>query len=186
LLEQLQASGVQPAAIQHVVITHAHQDHFDHTASNGQPSFPNARYYLGRADWERAEMQTALQNPESVESRTLGVVSRAGLLERVEGDHVLGEGVSIIAAPGETPGHQIVRVQSQGQTLYCVGDLYHHIIEVEHPEWAVRWANEDTILASRRAFAAAALAENALIIATHITGVGRLQQNAQGVTWVSV
>jgi len=39
------------------------------------------------------------------------------------------------------------------QTLYALGDLYHHPIEIEHPSWHVRWADPATTLASRRALA---------------------------------
>ena len=187
LLAALAEAGVRPEAIDHVVITHIHHDHIDGlTRQQGDsfmPCFPNARHNLGRADWE--QVQAALQNPESVESRTLGVLSRAGLLETLNGRHDLG-GVEIIPAPGETPGHQIVRVHSEGQTLYCLGDLYHHPIEVERQELAAQWADADTIRASRRALVEAALAEDALLIATHIADIGRLERVGSGVTWATV
>lgn len=89
----------------------------------------------------------------------------------------------MIAAPGETPGHQIVRVHSQGQTLYCLGDLYHHVVEVEQPGWGVKWSDIATAQASRQRFAQQALAEDALLIATHIWGVGRLQPDGDSVIW---
>ena len=89
----------------------------------------------------------------------------------------------MIAAPGETPGHQIVRLHSQGKTLYLLGDLYHHVVEVEQPGWGVKWSDIATAQASRQAFAQRALAEDALLIATHIWGVGRLQPGSDGVTW---
>ena len=186
LLAALAEAGVRPEAVDHVVITHIHHDHINGlTRQQGDrfmPCFPNARHNLGRADWEQA--QAALQNPESVESRTLGVLSSAGLLETHNGRHDLG-GVEIIPAPGETPGHQIVRVHSEGQTLYCLGDLYHHPIEVERQEWAAQWADADTIRASRRALVEAALAEDALLIATHIEGIGRLERTGPGVVWAA-
>ena len=186
LFNQLQTVGVQPEDITHVVITHAHHDHFNGLTSADQPCFPNARHYFGRADWERAEMQSALRDTQSLESHTLGVLHHVGLLELVVGDRALGEGVRILAAPGETPGHQIVRVQSEGQTLYCVGDLYHHIIEVEQPTMMMRWAERDAMLASRRALVEAALAENALLIATHIPTIGRVQRGSTGVAWMAM
>jgi glyoxylase-like metal-dependent hydrolase (beta-lactamase superfamily II) len=183
-------AGIRPEEISRVVITHAHRDHFDGTtwARNGDwvPRFPNARYYLGRADWEDAGLQTALADAQSTESRTLGLLHRQGLLELVEVDHDLGHGVQIIAAPGETPSHQIVGIHSEGLTLFCVGDLYHHPVEIEQPEWMVRWANPETNLASRHALGQAALAENALLVATHIPGIGRLERSGSGVTWVEV
>lgn len=189
LLARLAEIGVQPEEIEHVIITHAHFDHYNGTTTerdgHHEPCFPNARYYLGHADWERTQTQKALQNPDSTESRSLGVLHRQGLLELIEGDLELGQGLQIIAAPGETLGHQIVRIHSEGQMLYCLGDLYHHPVEVEHPAWMTRWADVTACNASRQAFEAAALRENALLIATHIPTVGRLQRTEAGVRWVA-
>lgn len=188
LLTQLLKRGVRPEAITHLVITHFHFDHYSGVTVERDghyvPAFPNARYFLGKADWEHPETQAALQDASSADSRTLGVLHRQGLLELVEGDRDLLPGVRIVATPGESPGHQIVRVHLQGQTLYCLGDLYHHPVEVEQPTWMATWAEAETNLASRRAFAEAALAENALLIAAHIPTVGRLERTVSSVKWV--
>ena len=187
LPEQMVAAGLDLAAVEHLVITHAHGDHFNATtverSGRLEPVFPNARLHLGRGDWERKENQDALQKPDSLESQTFGVYHQLGRLVLDEGVSDLGRGVQIIAAPGETPGHQIVRVNSQGKTLYLLGDLYHHVVEVEEPGWGVKWSDIPTAQASRQAFAQRALAEDALLIATHIWGVGHLQQHEDGVVW---
>jgi len=104
----------------------------------------------------------------------------------VEGPRELAAGITILPSPGETPGHQTVRVNSHGKTAYCVGDLYHHTIEVDHPTWAVPWADPAVILASRTVLVDASLSEDALLIATHIDGIGRLARAKDGVTWVPV
>ncbi len=187
---QLLACGIRPEDITHLVITHAHFDHYAGITweRDGQyvPTFPRARCFLGKADWDYPETQEALRDPNSVDSRTFGVLQRAGLLEMVEGDLDILPDVRIIAAPGESPGHQIMRISSQGQTLYCLGDLYHHPLEVEHPSWMSEWDDPVTNLASRAALVKAALAENALLIATHIPGLGRLEATATGARWVNV
>jgi hypothetical protein len=91
----------------------------------------------------------------------------------------------IIAAPSESPGHQLVRVHSQGQTFYCLGDLYHHPVEVEVPTWMATWANPDTNISSRQSLVEAALAEDALLVAAHMP-IGRLQSTLSGIKWVEV
>jgi glyoxylase-like metal-dependent hydrolase (beta-lactamase superfamily II) len=64
LLVRLAEAGVRPEDVQHVVITHAHGDHYNATTSerNGDLSltFPNATYYLGRGDWDRPALREAL------------------------------------------------------------------------------------------------------------------------------
>lgn len=189
LVARLEELRVKPAEVGHVVITHLHGDHFNAATTLGangyQPTFPNARVYVGKADLEQPGVREALGKPDSLESHTLGVLERAGLLVPVEGDRALVPGIDIVASSGETPGHQSVRVRSNGETLYCNGDLYHHPLEVIHPTWMVAWANRDDIIASRQRQVEAALAENARLIATHLAGIGRLRRTATGVEWVT-
>ena len=190
LLMRLAEIGVRPEELGHVVITHAHADHFNAltTERHGtyEPSFPNAHHYFGRADWDNPTFQQALHDPDSAESHTFGVLHRHGLLEFVDGNRDLGGGVEIIAAPGETPGHQIVRVHSEGQTLYCLGDLYHVPIEFEQPTWMAPWKQVESTLASRQALIAAALSEDAILVSAHIPGIGRLRRTESGVTFVEM
>lgn len=185
LVDRLQEMGIQPADIDHVVITHRHWDHFNGTTfdQDGKyvPRFPNATCYLGQPDWERAAPELA--KPESEESRTLKVLQEQEMLQLVSDELEIADGVTIIPAPGETYGHQIVRVHSDGETLYSLGDLYHHAVEYDHPEWAVTWANIKTLVPSRESFMQRALADNALLTATHIVPIGRFHETPDGIRW---
>lgn len=193
--DQLAEIGVNPEGITHVVITHRHFDHYAgvtrSAAGRGYvPSFPKARHLLGKADWEStdtlrrdaARFGAVLMDPEE-DVRSLGVVRRAGLLDLVEAGREITPEVQVLRAPGETPGHQIVRVHSAGQTLYCVGDLYHHWIEVEHPEWMAPWADPEMNVRSRRAVAEVASSEGATVVAGHMP-VGRIEWTFSGFRWV--
>ncbi len=190
LFAQLLMRGIRPEDITHLVITHAHFDHYAGITRERDgryvASFPNARCFLNKADWEYPETQELLQDPNSEDSLTFGVLQQTGLLQLVEGDFDLLPSITLIATPGELPGHQIVRLSSEGQVLYCLGDLYHHPVEVEHPTWMSVWDDVATNTASRLALTEAALAENALLIAAHIPGVGRLERTTTGVRWVSI
>ncbi len=190
LVERLGEIGVQPKDITQVAITHAHTDHYNGATrlEDGRyvPTYPNARYYLGRADWDELDASGWLRDPGATASRTLTPLMEQGILELVDGDRDIGPGVRLVSAPGETPAHQLVRMESAGQVLYCLGDLYHHPVEVEQPTWMQVGIDRDATIRSRAAFAEAALAENALLIATHIPGPGRLTRTPDGVTWVAV
>lgn len=184
LVEQLATIDVSPESIEHVIITHTHFDHYNGTTvkRNGrfEPAYPNARYYVGQADWHGF-----IDPNDPVIKRTLAVIYDRGIVTLTNGGEITA-GVSLIPTPGETPGHQIVRLQSAGQTLYCLGDLYHHQVEVEQPTWAVTWGDAEAAFASRQKFTEAALAEDATLIATHIAGLGRLQHAENGVQWETV
>ena len=187
LLDQLTAAGIRPESVEHVVITHAHFDHYNavavHDGQEAGPAFPNAQVYLGRGDWESAAMQAAWRDPGSQESQTFGLLRAHGRLQMVDGDREVAPGVHILATPGETPGHQAVRVASGGRSLYCLGDLVHHEVEVVRLKWAVSWADAPAAAASRRRVFAQAAAEDALLIATHITGIGSVRGADSGWVW---
>ncbi|MFO7660967.1 MAG: MBL fold metallo-hydrolase [Chloroflexota bacterium] len=190
LLTQLAATGVSIETITHVIITHLHFDHYGglaiRTDKRNVPAFPNARHYISRADWEQPSFQRALRRKNSPDSLTLGVIEAAGLIELVEGQKEIAPGMSILPAPGETPGHQLARVESEGQVLYCLGDLYHHIVEVEHPYWMAHWCDNESLISARSTLVAAALVDDALLMATHIPGLGRLAATENGISWESI
>ena len=191
LTAQLTSLGVVPGAITHVVITHAHFDHYSGVTTSDTPPaprFPRARYVLGRADWEFPKMQTELARPDSLEARTLGVLVACGQLDLVTGNLEIAPGIEVVPAPGETPGHQMVRVDDGGQVLYVLGDLYHHPWEVSHPDWAAQtlWADPVANRASRQRVTDAALVEEARLLAAHIPGVGCFGRTAAGVQWKAV
>jgi glyoxylase-like metal-dependent hydrolase (beta-lactamase superfamily II) len=185
---RLAALGVQPEDLSHLVITHAHWDHFAGTTTptdtgGYEPTFARARHYLGGPDWSNAELQAALTDPTSLEARTLGILHERGVLHLVEGQEQIAPGIDILPSPGETKGHLTVRVHSDGDTLYIVGDLFHDAVEVEHPDWMVIWADPETMLATRHQLMEQALAEHALLIAAHIPGAGRLTREEDKVRW---
>jgi glyoxylase-like metal-dependent hydrolase (beta-lactamase superfamily II) len=181
--EQMAAAGIDPASITHVIITHLHDDHFGAAWCASGPCFANARHLLSRADWDSADFRKWLADPDSSASQILGRLYARGLVDLVEGGQSLAEGIDLIPAPGETPGHQIVRVHSGGQTLYCLGDLYHHALEVSRPEWMAEWTDAEAARRSRALLSECALTEDALLIAAHIPSLGRLRRIPAGVEW---
>ncbi|MGI0081570.1 MAG: MBL fold metallo-hydrolase, partial [Nitrososphaerales archaeon] len=184
LIEQLTHFGISVEGITHVVITHAHYDHYSGVTMKKDdgtlvPTFPKARYFLGKPDWVDERTQKSLADPSSDDSKTLGALKKFGVLELVEGDLDLVPDVRIIAAPGESSGHQILKINSSGSTLYCIGDLFHDPVEVENPSWMATWADPQTNLKSRESLIEDSLGENAVIVAAHMP-VGKLVRNGKG------
>ena len=120
---QLAAIGYRPADITYVAISHAHKDH---TANLNQ--FAAATWLTPPAErqfmWQR--------NNERVEPRFFSALETSKWipLDKDEYD-VFGDGKAIIkAAPGHTPGHQVLvlNLASLGK-LMIAGDLYHYPAE---------------------------------------------------------
>ncbi len=164
----LASIGVRPEEITHVLITHAHDDHFAGVVAErggrNELRFPNARHLIGRADWEGNPRR---ENPAADICTRLGAVEARGLLDLVDGEQEIVPGVTMIHAPGETKGHAIVRVESGGAQFYALGDLFHHASEIEHLDWASPWVDVPVMRASRERFLAEAVPRGATVNFTH-------------------
>ena len=122
---QLAAIGYRPADITYVAVSHAHKDH---TANLNQ--FATATWLTPRA--ERDFMWKP--NNERVEPRFFSALEKSKWvpLDKDEYD-VFGDGAAIIkAAPGHTPGHQVLvlNLAKTGKVMVA-GDLYHYLPERE-------------------------------------------------------
>jgi glyoxylase-like metal-dependent hydrolase (beta-lactamase superfamily II) len=163
----LASVGVKPEDVTHILITHAHFDHVIGLAAERDgryvPRYPNARVLLGRADWENASEEHV--EPES--RARIRAIEEAGLLELVDGEREVVPGVTMIPTPGESPGHSMIRVSSNGEDLYAVGDLFHLGAEVAHLDWTVPWADQEQMQASRRRLLESAASTDALVVFTH-------------------
>lgn len=182
----LASIGVRPEEITHVLFTHPHGDHiFAATVErSGErvPVYPNARYVIGRADWEGNPQR---DQADSVLAIQLGAIDRLGLLDLTDGVQQVAPGVAMVAAPGESPGHSIVRVDSAGERFYFLGDLFHHPCEVAHTDWVSPGRNREVMQASREALITDAVATNATLAFSHgqFTPWGRIVQSDGGQHW---
>jgi len=182
----LAASGIEPEQITHMLMTHAHDDHFlgATVRRDGQhiPRYPQARYVIGRAAWDG---NPAREDPTSEVALRLGALDRLGLLAVVDGEDEIVPGVTMIPAPGESPGHSIVHVASAGDHFYYLGDLFHHTCEVAHLDWVMTHRNTPAMIASRRRLIADAVPRAATLVFTHhvFPGWGRIVATNGGYRW---
>lgn len=184
----LAAIGVRPEEITHLIITHAHFDHYvGTTIERGgglAPRFPHARHFIGRAD----RTHSRYGNPPDPElADRMETLERLGLLELVEGDREIVPGVAMIHAPGESPGHSIVHVESGGAHCYALGDLLHHPCEVAHHDWVLAGRDQAAMRASRDRLFAMAVPQDATLVFSHaiFPPWGRIVRDGDGFRWVA-
>lgn len=119
LAEALRAQGVPPEAIQTVVLTHMHFDH----AWNLE-LFPNAQIVVQRDELIHAMDPVPTQRIYYLRETLAAVLGRKRPknLLLVDGDVELMPGISLIKAPGHTPGMQAVIVTTERGKAALVSD----------------------------------------------------------------
>ena len=129
LLENLSAAGFAPEDIEVVVLSHLHFDHAGGLLSayqaNSEPElvFPNARFVVSEAAWQRA-CNPHFRDRASFIPELTGLLEASGRLERVDGEHCdsLGAAVRFHYSQGHTPGlllSEIVGPDGHGGLLFC-------------------------------------------------------------------
>jgi len=156
----LREAGAEPESIDTVVISHVHDDHIGGTVRfEGEtpvPAFPNARHIVQRADleWQR-EAARESEEDETIWRTLLAPLEAAGLIDAVDGDTDLVEGIQLHHLPGHTPGHQVVRLHSEPDRAIIGADIFNHPAQISHPDWfAETDADHALAAASRRAMLA--------------------------------
>lgn len=138
LPDELGEVGVTPEEIRTVVITHLHLDHIgwvvSGTGTDLAPAFPNAAYLINRTEWESFRELGDEEDIAAFEEQAVPLQS-TGVLELVEDERELAEGLSLVPAPGHTPGHQCLRIDAGGRTALISGDLTNHPVQVTEPNW---------------------------------------------------
>ena len=126
LAESLREIGLAPGDIQHFAMSHSHGDH-----SGNANLFGASTVYMQQAEYD-AVFGPEPQKYNFVAANFEGL--RGAKFVRLSGDHDLfGDGsVLIKAAPGHTPGHQVlvVRLPKSGPVMLS-GDMVHLVYSWE-------------------------------------------------------
>ena len=181
LMRSFAASGVRPDEVNMVVMTHLHRDHVGwNVLREGQryvPTFPNARYWMSRKDWETSHLPDVQPQRYPNAPACVWPLEELGLIEFMDGEHSITRELTAVPTPGHTPGHVSILITSQGQRALVLGDAAHSPAQVEEPDWVSR-ADMDPELTrqTRKALLDRLEREQILVAAGHFEspGFGRI------------
>ena len=184
------AAGIEPAAVNMVVISHFHPDHIGGLVADDRPLYPNAEILVPEAEWafwmDDAAMSRA---PEAMQGyfKLIRAIFGAYPEERIRryapGSDV-APGVRAMAAPGHTPGHSVFLITSGGRQLMVLSDTTNHPkLFVRNPGWHAVFDMDPTEAeATRRRLLDRVATDRVPVVGYHFPfpGIGHIQRRGQG------
>jgi len=174
-LADLAAAGYPRESIDTVVCTHLHVDHVGWNTmlvdGSRVPTFPNARYLMGRVEFAHWTAQRQCYDVAAVLADSVTPVWAAGLVDLVETDHRICDEINLVPTLGHTPGHVSVRIASRGEEALITGDFMHHPCQIARPDWSSTADTDPTEARHTRERMLTRLSDTPiLVIGTHFAG----------------
>jgi len=176
-LAALRAAGVDPDAVDLVV-----NSHIDGIGANvladGAPAFPRARYLL-----PAAELEAAAAGTYGDPGRLHVALHAAGHVELVTGGEQLVPGVRLEDAPGHSPGHIALWVESGGTYAVITGHLFLHPAQIANPDVINGDLDPTALTRTRRSILTRCVREDAVIIGPLFAEPGGGKVRREGAAW---
>lgn len=179
-IERFAASGIKPEDVDIVFCTHLHSDHcgWNTRLRGGRyvPTFPKARYIMVAREFDRWDTRKSAYDRTEVHNRLNAAVFEnsvlpvleSGLADLVPDTHRISPSLDIEPAYGHTRGHSCMHLCSAGKEAYFTGDVFHHPLELLHPEIDANTCEHyPTTVETRRRLIHELIAREALIIPAH-------------------
>ncbi|MEL6407609.1 MAG: MBL fold metallo-hydrolase [Chloroflexota bacterium] len=129
-LEQIKEAGFALTDIDYVIASHLHIDHvgwFTQLVDDQwQPTFPNARYIIVQSEYDFWKDREANPDQMAAIRECVVPVVEADVVDFVAGDAKLNEHISLVPAPGHTPSHVAIQLDTDSQRVLFSGDVFPH------------------------------------------------------------
>ena len=197
LIRRLGASGINLGEITDVVITHLHMDHIGGLLVDGvkEQLHPELRIHVAAAevefwkapDFTRTNMPPGF--PDALRATATHFLAEYGSYVRTFDEvHEIAPGVTAHRTGGHTPGHSVVRLNSNGEALTFAGDAI-FAVGFEQPNWHNGFEHDPEGAAQVRITLLNELAGTGeMLVATHLPfpSVGRVSADGDVFHWVPV
>ncbi|WP_394032285.1 MBL fold metallo-hydrolase [Xanthobacter autotrophicus] len=134
--------GVDPATVDHVIISHFHPDHINGLLTpEGAPAYPNAQLSVPAREWafwmDEGQLSRAADGLKPNFQNVRRVFQPFGdKVERYAWDKELAPGLTAVGTPGHTPGHTSFTLASGSDVLFIQSDITNlPALFVRNPSW---------------------------------------------------
>jgi glyoxylase-like metal-dependent hydrolase (beta-lactamase superfamily II) len=138
LMDSLREINLTSDDIDIVILTHLHFDHcgWNTCYKNGKlvSTFRRAKYFVQRKEWEVARNPDEIYGKRAYLLENLLPLTKEKKLELINGSFRVTDEIECILTGGHTPGSQIIKIESNGETALFLGDLVPTIHHVK-PAW---------------------------------------------------
>jgi glyoxylase-like metal-dependent hydrolase (beta-lactamase superfamily II) len=159
--------GLAPRDVTDVVLSHLHADHTGWATVRGEVYFPRARHHVHGEDWRYYVSGDARP---AIREHLAPLTPSAAVWEGTRTE--LFPWLTLVAAPGHTPGSAVGVLRSGQEQLVLVGDVLHTPAALRHPHW--RGASDqapEQAVGRRLAWQAYAREHGALLVGPHFPGL---------------
>lgn len=125
LHQNLINNGIEPAAVTKILLSHLHKDHAggiqntNHNDSITKLSFPNAKYYINKKEFEFATTnETASYIPED-----FSLLASSGNLILLDDNGFIDDYIQYEMSAAHCPYHIVFWIKEEGQIIFYGGDV---------------------------------------------------------------
>jgi glyoxylase-like metal-dependent hydrolase (beta-lactamase superfamily II) len=196
LRDNLVAAGIDPHAVDQIVISHFHPDHINGIKDkDNNLIFPNAEIMVPAPEWafwmDDANLNAAPADlkPTFLNQRRIFTDIAKQVTHYQPGKEV-APGIVTLPAPGHTPGHTVFAIHSGEQSLLVLSDTAQHpAVFARHPNWEAAFdVDGPEAVATRKKIFDRAAADRMLITGYHFPfpACGHLIKTATGYEHVPI
>jgi glyoxylase-like metal-dependent hydrolase (beta-lactamase superfamily II) len=175
LRDNLLAAGIDPRAVDTIVISHFHPDHINGIKDKDNALiFPNAEIMVPAPEWafwmDDANLNAAPPDlkPTFLNQRRI-FADIAEQVTHYEPGKEVAPGIVTLPAPGHTPGHTVFAIHSGNASLLVLSDTAQHpAVFARHPNWQAAFdVDGPQAVATRKKIFDRAAADRMLITGYH-------------------